>query len=153
MLRKFPVLLVAILAVSVFSGRSARAQSGSTWLGFELGSPTGIVIMFDRGAQPDLELLAAWAIGDRFFLNGHMLWLANESADPPLSLKYGPGVFVGFRDRDPGSDDMTIGASFRLEGTYHWDQFQVYLALTPRLEIIEETEGFMGGGLGFRMRL
>jgi len=81
-----------------------------------------------------------------------MLFLANESADPPLSLKYGPGIFVGARDRDAGSK-ASIGGSFRLEGAYHWDQFAAYLVLTPGLEVIEETDFVMGGGIGFRMRL
>lgn len=150
MLRR--ALLLAILVVSI-TALDSQAQSGNTWLGFEAGSPTGITLMFDRGSEPDLEFLAAWDLGDWFYLNGHMLFLANENVDPPLSLKYGPGVFVGLRDRRNSSDDVSVGASFRLEGAYHWDQFAVYLALTPGLEIIEETNFVMGGGLGFRMRL
>ena len=149
MLRR--VLLLAVLAASV-SALEVRAQSGSTWLGFEAGSPTGITLMFDRGSQADLEFLAAWDVDERFYVTGHMLFLANESADPPLSLRYGPGLFAGFRDRTDGSV-LSIGGSFRLEGAYHWDKFAAYLALTPGLEVIEETDFVMGGGLGFRMRI
>lgn len=151
MLRR--VLLLAVLAASV-SALEVRAQSGGTWIGFEAGSPTGITLMFDRGSQADLEFLAAWDLGDWFFLSGHMLLLANESVDPPLSLKYGPGVFAGFRDRpNRNTTDLSVGVSFRLEGAYHWDKFAAYLALTPGLEVIEETDFVMGGGLGFRMRI
>jgi len=149
MLRR--TLTLAVLALTAFT-LDARAQSGGTWIGFEVGSPTGISLMFDRGSAPDLEFLAAWDLGDWFYVNGHLLFLANQSDDPPLSLKYGPGIFVGARDRRGGSD-ASIGGSFRLEGAYHWDQFAVYLALTPGLEVIEETDFVMGGGLGFRMRL
>ena len=144
-------LILAVAAFAAFT-LDARAQSGGTWIGFEAGSPTGITLMFDRGSEADLEFLAAWDLGDWFYVSGHMLFLANESADPPLSLKYGPGIFVGARDKDAGSK-ASIGGSFRLEGAYHWDQFAAYLVLTPGLEVIEETDFVMGGGIGFRMRL
>ncbi len=145
MLRR--ILLLAVLSLSV-TALDSRAQSSSTWIGFEAGSPSSITLMFDRGRDANLEFLAAWDLGEWFFVNGHMLFLANESTDPPLSLRYGPGLFAGTRN-----EQLSLGGSFRLEGAYHWNKYAAYLALTPGLEVIERTEFVMGGGLGFRMRL
>lgn len=154
MFRRSTVLLVlaAVLA--------AAPALGQTAVGLELGSPSGFTLLLDRDDRTDLEFLAAWDLDDLLFVNGHMLWTAGETLEPGISFRYGPGVFVGFEDRDfrrnsvlVNDTDLLVGASFRVAAEYAWDQFAVYLALTPRLSVLERTEGGLGGALGFRMWL
>ncbi len=97
------------------------------------------------------DFLAAWDLGDFFFLNAHGLF------DEPLSVNgqrvglfYGPGGYVGFRDRAPGDDDVVVGISGTIGLNLFVERFEFFAQLTPRLDVIPSTSGRVGGGIGVR---
>ena len=148
MMRYLPTLaLVLVTAIP------ASAQNSTTWLGVELGSPTGLAVYLERPSAADISILAAWDLDDFLFLNAH--WMLGEeiTIEDRLSWFWGPGVFVGIRDNDRSNDGAALGASLRGGIQYGWSRLVGYAHLTPRFELIPETDFGMGGGIGLRMRL
>ena len=106
------------------------------------------------GSSDDLEFLAAWDLDNFLFINGHALFHRNLQGEPDLYFFYGPGIFIGARDRGRGrDDDLILGISGRFGLAYGFEPFEVYIQLTPRLDLIPGTDGDLGGGIGFRFFL
>ncbi|NRB49680.1 MAG: hypothetical protein HRU41_18510 [Saprospiraceae bacterium] len=131
------------------------AQSvGDNWgIGIQLGQPAGISIKKHNSAGMSADILLAWDLDDFFFVNLHGVWEKDVSGANGLYFVYGPGVFAGFRERNRNrndDDELFLGISGTFGLSYYIDQFEIYLRLTPRLAVIESTDGDVGGGLGFR---
>lgn len=133
---------------------SAQRTSGGVGLGGQLGEPSGVTLKFYDAQGPSYDFLAAWDLDDRFFLNGHALFENNIQAniDPDLHWFIGPGGFIGVFDApEPVEDDALIGISGTVGLNLVFNRrVELYGRLTPRLEVIPETEGGVGGGLGVR---
>lgn len=146
---------ILFLTLLFFCKLSIKAQSVSNnWgIGIQLGQPAGISIKKHNAAGMSADILLAWDLDDFFFVNLHGVWEKDVSGANGLYFVYGPGVFAGFRERNRNrydDDELFLGISGTFGLSYYIDQFEIYLRLTPRLAVIESTDGDVGGGLGFR---
>ncbi|MFK7926537.1 MAG: hypothetical protein AB8H47_31600 [Bacteroidia bacterium] len=98
----------------------------------------------------DVDVLLAWDLDDFFYANVHGLFRKPLSSDTPISLFYGPGIYAGFRDRGKSEDDIFLGISGTIGLSLNIENFEIYARITPRLRLIDSTEGDIGGGIGFR---
>lgn len=155
LIRPLVTPIAAAAAAFLFSAATpaaAQSPAGSFGLGGQIGDPSGITVKLYRRPGFAYDLLAAWDLDDFFFLNGHALY-ENPIPDSPLRYYLGPGVVVGFRDDDPprrSEDDVIVGISGQFGLNFFVEQFEVFLQLTPRLHVIPETDGDIGGGVGLR---
>lgn len=144
-MRTFRLGLFALTLTFLTLG-TARAQ---TMIGGEIGDPSGLVVR--PGSAPNLEFLAAWDLDKFFFLNIHRMQDSAFEAGRPLKFMYGPGLFIGLRERS--ENEVVAGISGRLGLAYVTSGYRVYLAVTPRLSVIPDTHGDIGGALGVMFRL
>lgn len=150
-------VLALALAFSVAALPSAHAQrtSGAVGLGGQLGEPSGVTLKIHNEGAPSYDFLAAWDLDDFFFLNGHALFehdIAAENIEQDLEWFIGPGAYVGVIDQpSPADDDITLGISGSLGLNLVIDRrFEIYGQVTPRIDLIPDTDGDIGGGFGFR---
>ena len=155
-----PALLVCfLLAFSWLQPNplSAQTKTGSVGVGFQAGNPTGLNLHFRSTKPARLDILLAWDFDDNdrdfFFVNVHGLWFKRIGGSQPFHFYYGPGAFIGVRDdnRKGDRDDETVlGVSGNFGINYEFSRVDIFVQLTPRLEIISETDLDVGGGLGVR---
>ena len=137
------------LALATVSTAHAQRRSGAIGLGGQIGEPSGVTLKLYNPNAVSYDFLAAWDLDDFFFLNVHGLFERHLGNNPDVHLFYGPGGFVGFRDR-PEDDDTVAGISGTVGLGFLIEQFEIYGQLTPRFSLIPQTDGDIGGGLGFR---
>jgi hypothetical protein len=149
-----------LLSATLAAPAQAQRTSGSVGLGGQVGEPSGLTLKFYNESAPSYDFLAAWSlVDDDFFLNGHALWnydiqAENLDADQQLEWFVGPGGFLIIDDDDtpgPGDDEVVIGISGTIGLNFVLDQrFEFFGQVTPRIAIVPDTEGDVGGGIGFR---
>ncbi len=145
--------LILILGVIVTHTSPAAAQNvdGNIGLGGQVGQPAGISLKVYNPERMSFDFLAAYDLDNFFFLNVHGLFERPISDNEALNLIYGPGVFIGTYNRPRGADDdVALGVSGRIGLNYYIKQFELFIQITPRLEITPTTTADLGGGLGFR---
>jgi len=147
-----PTLL--LLALALLSAAPALAQQrGSFGIGGQVGDPTGLTMRFGGATGGAVDLAAGWNLSnDAIFAQGHYLIAQNRLGTPPADLRlfYGPGLFVGVNDR-PGRDNETsFGISFAAGLSYYTGPVEIFGQLTPRLQLVDETDFQLGGALGLR---
>lgn len=152
--RPAAVLTIAFLAIAVLlvtTPASAQSPAGDVGLGGQIGDPSGVTLKLYQRPGFAYDFLAAWDLDDFFFLNGHALY-ERPIPDSPLRYYLGPGVVIGFREQrsDRDDDEIVIGMSGQFGLNFFVEQFEVFLQLTPRLQVIPETDGEIGGGVGLR---
>lgn len=156
-LHTLPGLLLAALFTLSFQYALHAQRPGGVGIGVQLGDPSGLSLNLPTGGRASVDLLAAWDLDDFFFLNGHALFMQPLNSAPNFGVFYGPGAFIGVRDRDRGrwdfDDQVYAGASGTIGLNYFIDQFEIYLRATLRLQLIDRTDGSAGGGLGLRYYL
>jgi len=130
---------------------SAQAP-GPVALGAQFGQPTGLSLRIVKPNGSSLDLLAAWDLDDYLFFNLHFLKEYPLAGAGQFNWFVGPGVFLALRDRGrrSGNNDTDIGISGTIGLNVYLDPVEIYLRLSPRLQVIDETNGAIGGGLGFR---
>ena len=143
-----PLLIIFVLSLFAAAPALSQDTGGDVAVGAQLGTPSGVTLKFQN---PDLsyEFLAAWDTGDFFFVNLHGLLQRPLDTEVPLYLFYGPGAYIGLQDQ-AGESDFVVGISGTVGLSYYFEQFEVYLRLTPRLDLLPDTGGDIGGGLGGR---
>lgn len=155
----FRVSCLIVLCAALWTlPASAQRTSGAVGLGGQVGEPSGITLKVFNEPGPSYDLLAAWDLDDFFFVNGHALWendINAENLEQDLEWFIGPGAFIGFRDDDDGVDDdgtdVVLGISGSVGLNFVIDRrFEFYGQLTPRISLVPDTDGDIGGGLGFR---
>lgn len=150
-------LLLCILLSS--SSVSAQPTAGRFGVGIQFGQPSGLSLRIYQPGGMSPDFLMAWDLDDFFFVNLHGTWEKPLAGASNFNFFYGPGVFVGVRDRGPDrrlfdrDDDVELGVSGTFGFNYYIDRFEIYLRLTPRLLLIERTDADIGGGVGFRFYL
>ncbi len=129
----------------------AQSPAGSIGLGGQIGDPSGLALKVYQRPGFAYDVLAAWDLDDFFFLNGHALY-EKEIPDSPLRYYLGPGIVLGFRDDRPARDEaeVVVGISGQFGLNFFVEQFEVFLQITPRLHVIPDTDGDIGGGVGLR---
>lgn len=149
--RRRALYAALILLFAGFAARPAAAQpAGDVGLGLQLGDPSGVTLQFYNPGATSWDFLAAWDVDDFFFLNIHALYYRGLGSDPRVHLFYGPGGFIGFRDRGRDDDEVVVGISGTVGIGFMIDRFQIYGAVTPRLSVVPDTDGDVGAGIGVR---
>ena len=146
-----PAILIVGLCFGVVTSGAAQNTGGDLGIGGQIGEPSGITLKsYDPGGM-SYDFLAAFDLDDFFYLNAHGTFERPVSDDGQLNVFYGPGGFVGIYDRPTDSDDeLALGISGRLGLNVYIEQFEIYVQVTPRIEVVPATDGDIGGGLGFR---
>jgi hypothetical protein len=142
-------LALAFLTVPMEADAQRR---GDVWIGGELGDPSGIVVRpsYDNERRV-YEFLAAWDLDKFFFLNVHRLQEKHLNDERTLHFFYGPGAFVGIESNP--DDEAVVGISGRVGLGYGLENWRVYVAVTPRLSLVPDTDGQIGGALGVQFKL
>ena len=145
------VFLASVFCMGLACATPAAAQrvDGALGLGGQVGAPSGLTLKKHNASGPSYDFLAAWDLDDLFFLNGHAQFHQNlnaENVQREVEWFFGPGAFIGFTE-----EDAVLGLSGRVGLSLMVDpQFEVYVQATPRLSVVPDTEGDIGGGLGMR---
>lgn len=142
--------VIAILCL-ISTPIHAQSPAGRVGLGGQIGDPSGITLKVYQRPGFAYDLLAAWDLDQFFFLNAHALY-ETPIPDSPLRYYLGPGILIGFRDDHPfrDQDEVVVGISGQFGLNFFVEQFEVFLQLTPRLHVIPDTDGDIGGGVGLR---
>ncbi|MGI9174557.1 MAG: hypothetical protein ACR2GR_04490 [Rhodothermales bacterium] len=139
------LVLLGVLAVPVL----AQRVPGNIGVGGQIGDPSGVTLLFHNTGGPSYDILAAWDLDDFFYVNLHGLYERPLGDSPRARVFYGPGAFVGIRDRRD-DDEVRLGISGTLGVGFIIEQFEFYLRVTPRLALTSGTDGDVGGGIGLR---
>jgi hypothetical protein len=138
-----PLLLILMAA-------PVRAQGG-VGLGGQIGDPSGLTLKLYNPGRVSYDFLVAWDLDDFFFLNVHGLYERRLNTTEDFRFFYGPGGFLGFRDRPRDEDDdAVLGISGTFGLGFYIEQFEIFGQLTPRLALVPDTNGDLGGGIGVR---
>ena len=147
-------LTAAALLALVLTAHPAASQDtgGDVAIGGQIGSPSGLTLKFQN---PDLsyELLAAWDLDSFFLVNLNGLWQRRLQAGESFYLFYGPGAYLGIRDRAADNSDIVVGINVTGGLSYYFERFEAYIRLTPRLNLVPSTTADIGGGIGLRYYL
>lgn len=155
----FPLFSGFIASLFFFLSNPAQAQN--VGVGFQAGDPTGLNLHFRNTKPMRLDILFAWDFDDDdrdfFFVNVHGLFFKPLSASPKFNFYYGPGAYIGVRDRkrdrppfDDDDDKTVLGVSGNFGINVEIERFDIFLQLTPRLDLVPDTDFDIGGGLGAR---
>lgn len=133
----------------------AQRTSGAVGFGGQIGEPSGVTLKIHNEQSPSYDFLVAWDLDDFFFLNAHALFandIPAQNLEQDLEWFFGPGAFIGVLDNaDPADDDAVLGISGRVGLNFVIEQqFEIYGQVTPRISLIPDTDGDIGGGVGFR---
>jgi hypothetical protein len=148
------IFMTGLFSALLFTVSHAQ-RVGNVGLGAQFGRPSGITLKIHSGGAMAVDIFAAWDLDDFFFINVHGLW-ETPIGSSPVNVFYGPGAFIGvsdhYRDRPfrRRYDEVLAGISGTIGINYYIQRFEIFLQLTPRLALIERTEGDFGGGIGFR---
>ena len=142
---------ILIFSLTAWVVAPVVAQTGrSTGVGIQLGSPSGVSVKMMRDSEPHYDFLAAWDLGDFLYLSGHAVWekRVEDEVAGDLRMFYGPGAFIGFRDRR--NSNVVLGFSGAIGAALWYRAFEFFVQLTPRFELAPRTDLGVGGGIGAR---
>ena len=143
------VLPFVLLGLSPFFVQ-AQVSSGSVGIGLQVGDPSGLTLKFYNGRKASVDILAAWDLNDYLFVNVHALYHKPVGGSGNVNFFYGPGAFIAFYERGRYEDYLGVGISGNFGINVFFDQFELFGQITPRLQVIENTNGDLGGGIGLR---
>ncbi len=155
-MKRYIAGLAFVVGLFLAAAAPAEAQRipGALGIGGQVGDPSGVTIKIYNPAGVSYDFLAAWDLDDFFFLNMHGQYERPLEVENVSGVEYffGPGAFIGIRDRDaPVEDDFVLGISGRLGINVPLeDRFEFYAQFTPRISLVPDTDGDLGGGLGVR---
>ncbi len=146
------IMLTALVVISGMSLNtiSAQREYGDVGIGVQFGQPTGLTLKIYRPVA-SFDLLAAWDWDDFFFLNIHSIYDVHLNDQNTVHFFYGPGAFIGIRERSEINDEVELGVSGSLGLDLMIQKFELFLQATPRLALLKSTDFDMGGGIGFRI--
>ncbi|MEM0963990.1 MAG: hypothetical protein AAGK21_15795 [Bacteroidota bacterium] len=133
-------LLACVIAIP------AQAQLG---VGGQVGDPTGLSLKFGDGTGAAI-LAIGWDLDDAVSAEGHYLLRARRlQGSRTARVFYGPGVFVVANDnRERFGVSLGLGLEARLA-----PEIEIYGLISPRLQLIDDTDFEIGGGAGLRLIL
>ncbi|WP_420457275.1 hypothetical protein [Rubrivirga sp.] len=136
--------LLTALALLVAAPASAQLAVGG-----QIGDPTGLSLKLGRG-QGAVIVAVGWDLDESVSAEGHYLLSSRRlQGSRTASLFYGPGVFVRTGGR---TDDLGVSLGIGLEALLT-PEIELYGLVSPRLQLVEETDVEVGAGLGLRLRL
>lgn len=137
-------------ALALLTTAPSFAQTG---IGAQVGDPTGVTLKFGAG-RGAVALAAGWDLGDNdteVSVEGHyFLRETRIQGEADLALFYGPGVFFKARENRDPAFGVSFGVGLSLFATR---DIEIYGLVSPRLQLIEETDFDLGGGVGARVYL
>ena len=139
---------LAVLLLVAAPPALAQDRYSDTGVGAHVGDFTGLTIRHYPRTGFAYDGLAAWDLDDFVFVNVHGLY-ERRFETSPLNYYFGPGAFLGLR----GDGALGLGASGTGGFNYFAERFEVYIQLTPRLNLLPRTDFDLGGGLGLRFYL
>ena len=136
--------LLAALAVLLAAPASAQLAIGG-----QVGDPTGLSLKFGQGSGSFI-LAVGWDLDESISAEGHYLLRERPlQGSRTATLFYGPGLF--FRTGGP-TDDFGVSLGVGLEADLT-PEIELYGLVSPRLQLIEDTDFDLGAGLGLRLKL
>lgn len=152
------VFFFMMLGCLIVSEAYAQPSSGRFGLGIQFGEPSGLSLRIYQPGGMSADILLAWDLEDFFYANVHGTWEKAIGDSEDFNFFYGPGVFLGLRERKnqgffEGDNDVNLGISGTAGVNVYVERVEIYLRITPRLLLIDRTDGDVGGGLGFRFYL
>ena len=147
-------LLIIALIIAGWPAAFAQRAAGSLGIGAQFGQPTGLSLKIYQPEGISTDILAAWDLDDFFFLNVYGLIERHISNSERFHYFVGPGAFVGLHDRETEEgDEFAAGISGNFDLNIILRSLEIYGQFTPRLQLIDETSGDLGGGIGIRFYL
>lgn len=135
-----------VLALALVFAAPASAQFA---IGGQVGDPTGLSLKFGQGAG-SVILAVGWDLDESVSAEGHYLLRERRlQGSRTASVFYGPGLFV--RTGGP-TDDFGVSLGVGLEADLV-PEIEIYGLVSPRLQLIEDTDFDLGAGLGLRFKL
>ena len=155
--RRLSFLLFFIALLTSYA-LHAQPTAGRVGLGIQFGEPSGLSLRFYQSGGMSPDILLAWDLDDFFYANVHGTWEKPLGGSGQVNFFYGPGAFIGLRERRDrgffnGDNDVNFGISGTIGLNVYVERIEIYLRLTPRLLLVDRTDGDVGGGLGFRFYL
>lgn len=147
------VMFVLVLLLGSLSLLSAQRSAGAVGVGAQFGQPTGLSLKVYNPTGMSTDILAAWDLDDFFFLNVHGLIERRLGSSRTVHYFVGPGVFAGIRNTGTdriSNNNFAAGISGNIGLNVIVGSMEIFGQITPRLELIDETSGSVGGGLGIR---
>jgi hypothetical protein len=144
-MRIVPATLTLALLALATAGDASAQRGGNFGIGGQVGEPTGLTIKagVGRGA---IDFAAGWDLSDdAFFAQGHYLLAERPLSGTQIGLFYGPGLFVGSRN-----DNTAFGLSFNVGVNYYTGPIEIFGQITPRLQLVDDTDFDLGAALGLR---
>lgn len=140
-------LMRYLLLLAAFLAAPASAQIS---IGGQVGDPTGLSLKLGSG-QGALAIAVGWDLDDSVSGEVHYL-LSNRrlrGSNAPVSVFYGPGAFVVSNDnRTRAGISLGVGLEALLT-----PDIELYGLVSPRLQLTDQTDFEVGGGVGLRLRL
>jgi hypothetical protein len=139
--------LLALLALFFIPTTSAQTSVGG-----QVGDPTGLAVKIGDGQGAILIAIGWDFVGDDAInLEGHYLLRERGlQGNQQVRLFYGPGIFASFGDTRKDQFGVSFGLGLETELV---PAVEVYGLLSPRLQLIDETDVDLGGGLGMRVQI
>ena len=155
-MKKLLLALAFVLSVTTFL--AAQRSAGAVGIGAQFGQPTGLSLKIYQPTGLSTDILVAWDLNDFFFVNIHGLAERHLGSSESVHYFIGPGLFVGVRESNNDglvskSNDFVAGISGTLGLNVILGPVELFGQVTPRLELIDETAGDVGGGIGIRIYL
>ena len=136
--------------IFLLAALAAAPASAQISIGGQVGDPTGLSLKLGSG-RGALAIGVGWDLDDSVKGEVHYL-LSNQrlrNTRSPVYVFYGPGAFIDANDnRTRAGISLGIG----LEALLTRD-IELYGLLSPRLQLTDNTDFEVGGGVGLRLRL
>ena len=152
-IRNFITAACLLAGMWLMTSNTADAQrrSGGIGIGGQIGEPSGVTLKVYNPGRVSYDFLAAWNLDDFFYLNVHGVYETHLDDQGDFHFFYGPGAFLGLRDRPRDQDDdVVLGISGTFGLNYLIGQAELFAQVTPRLSLVPDTDGDVGGGAGVR---
>jgi hypothetical protein len=143
------LLVVGLLALLVTSPAQAQRPEGDLGVGVQIGNPVGVTLRTDQAYRSPIEGLVAWDLaGGALFASGHLILFEQPlplEDGAPAYLFIGPGAYLS-----AGDDHFDLGASGRAGLSYFIAPLELFVQVSPRFNVLPDTDVGLGGGLGAR---
>lgn len=148
---RFALLCACVVLLGTDAVR-AQVPGRAVGLGGQIGDPSGITLKLYQRPGFAYDFLAAWDFDDFFFLNAHALYERPFLDAPRVGRRVpryflGPGAVLGIEER---TDKIVIGLSGNFGINLFIERFELFVQITPRINVIPNTDGDIGGGIGLR---
>jgi hypothetical protein len=120
-------------------------------IGFVLGTPSGISVSLPIGNTNAINGVLGYDIGNEanLHLQGDYVWIL-EGLIPvesgKISIYYGPGAFAVLAKTPAAGIRAVAGIDYRFQEI----PLQAFLEIGPGINIVPNTVGVLGAGLGLR---